>query len=309
MSAPAGTNWGNSNLTDGADVDQLHAAVLAILRIGGLEQLLLAETNRFDARRADAERIDQRFADRRGPLLAQLQIGLAAAPARRCDRRSETGSPAGTDDRASSPSGRRPGMNSGRIRAEPRSKLIAIVSWASFSSSSVKGGRFIRLARAGSLRLCSAIWRRRAAVNVGAGLFDALQAVDEVARAQLDLSCRGGRIDRRLVAGIGDRFLARRAEAGLRLGVTFHQIAVAGHDALAEAPDIGAADLHHRRARLRPRAKKGLHLAQACLAARRDGGAICSRHWLMRPPPSVALAQYFPMSARQAAASCPIAPE
>ena len=51
MSAPAGTNWGNSNLTDGADVDQLHAAVLARLRIGGLEQLLLAEPNRFDARR------------------------------------------------------------------------------------------------------------------------------------------------------------------------------------------------------------------------------------------------------------------
>ena len=52
------------------------------------------------------------------------------------------------------------------MRAEPRSKLIAIVSCASFSSSSVKGARFIRLARAGSLKLCSAIWRRRAAVNV-----------------------------------------------------------------------------------------------------------------------------------------------
>src|SRR6476619_4846290 len=43
------------------DVDQLHAAVFCRFRRGGLEQLLFAKPDRFGARWADAEWIDQRF--------------------------------------------------------------------------------------------------------------------------------------------------------------------------------------------------------------------------------------------------------
>src|SRR6478735_9196676 len=62
-----------------ADVDQLHAAVFCRFRRGGLEQLLFAKPDRFDARWADAEWIDQRFADRVGALLAELEIVFAVS--------------------------------------------------------------------------------------------------------------------------------------------------------------------------------------------------------------------------------------
>jgi hypothetical protein len=64
-----------------SDVNQLHAPVLRGFRLGGIEQLLLAEADGLDPVAVDSERIDQRFADRVGALLAELEIILAVAGA------------------------------------------------------------------------------------------------------------------------------------------------------------------------------------------------------------------------------------
>ena len=42
-----------------SDIDELHTAVLRRRRISGIEQLLLAEADRFEARGTDVERREQ----------------------------------------------------------------------------------------------------------------------------------------------------------------------------------------------------------------------------------------------------------
>jgi len=172
-----------------ADIDKLHPAIFRRLRIGAVEQILLAETDRLDAGWVDPERIDQRLANGVRALLAELEIGFAVAYRIRVPDDQEAialqiGMVERIRDQSDGPVG---------LRADARRIEVEINGDRELRQLAELSGQRHTVDRVGAGRVAHAVLRLLAQIRGidARSSLEPLETVDDVGRAQAGLRGRG----------------------------------------------------------------------------------------------------------------------